>query len=325
MKWVPLLTAVIAAVGASSCLAAAAQDHKYPIKTVRLIVPLPPGGGNDMLARTINQKVSESWGQTLVIDNRGGAGGTIGVDLAAKSAPDGYTIVMGYIAPITVNVSLMKLPYDPVTDLAPVTIVALAQNVLVVNPSLPVSSTKEVIALLKSKPGQYHYASAGNGSSPHLSAELFKLMTGVSMNHVPYKGAAPALIDVISGQVALYFGSQPSSMPHVKAGRVRAIAVTGAKRSAVTPELPTIAESGVPGFESIQWYGLLAPAKTPPWIVEKLNRDFVAVLRSPDVKEKLFAQGFEAVGNSPREFAAFIRNEIAKWAKVVKEAQIRAD
>ena len=219
----------------------------------------------------------------------------------------------------------MKLPYDPVTDLAPITMLALAQNVLVVNPALPASSVKVLITLLNAKPGGYNYASAGNGSSPHLSAELFKLMTGVNMNHVPYKGAAPALVDVIGGQVSLYFGSLPSSLAQVKAGKVRALAVTGAKRSAITPDLPTIAESGVPGFESIQWYGLLAPGKTPNAIVDKLNRDFVAVLNNGEVKERLFAQGFEAVGNTRQEFAAFISNEIAKWAKVVKQAKIRAD
>lgn len=319
------LEAFVVAVLACACASAAAQDRKFPTKTVRLIVPLPAGGGTDLLARTINQKVSELWGHPLVIDNRGGAAGTIGVDLTAKAAPDGYTIVMGYIAPITVNVSLMKLPYDPVTDLAPITMVALAQNVLVVNPSLPASSVKDLIGLLKAKPGQYHYASAGNGSSPHLSAELFKLMAAVNMNHVPYKGAAPALTDVISGQVAMYFGSLPSSLPHVKSGKVRALAVTGARRSQVTPELPTIAESGVPGFESIQWYGLLAPGKTPTWVMDKLNRDFVAVLNNTEVKGRLFAQGFEVVGNSRQQFATFIKEEIAKWSKVVKQAGIRVD
>jgi tripartite-type tricarboxylate transporter receptor subunit TctC len=260
-----------------------------------------------------------------VIDNRGGAAGTIGVDLTAKAAPDGYTIVIGYIAPITVNVSLMKLPYDPVRDLAPITNLALAQNVLVVHPSLPAATVKELIALLRSRPGQYNYASAGNGSSPHLSAELFKLMAKVGMNHVPYKGAGPAIVDLISGQVSMYFGSQPSSMPHIRAGKVRALAVTGARRSALTPEIPTIAESGLPGFESIQWYGLLAPARTPPAILDKLNRDFVSVLTTPDVKERLFTQGYEVVGDSREQFGAFIKSEISKWAQVVKEARIRVD
>ena len=275
MKWIALYAATAFAF---ACTHGHGQENRFPAKTVRLIVPLPPGGGTDLLARTINQKLTERWGQTLVIDNRGGAAGTIGVDLTAKAAPDGYTIVIGYIAPIAVNVSLMKLPYDPVRDLAPITNLALAQNVLVVHPSLPATSVKDLIGLLASKPGRENNdASAGNGSSPHLSAELFKLMAKVSMNNVPYKGAGPAFVDLISGQVSMYFGSQPSSMPHVKAGKVRALAVTGARRSAITPDLPTISEAGLPGFESIQWYGLLAPSKTPAAILDKLNSDFVRV------------------------------------------------
>ncbi len=297
----------------------------FPERPVRLIVPLPPGGGTDLLARTLTQQLGERWGHNVVIDNRGGAGGTIGVDLAAKSQPDGYTIVMGYIAPISVNVSLGKLPYDPVKDLAPITMVAVAQNVLVVHPALAAANVKELIALLKAKPGYFHYASAGNGSSPHLSAELFKSMAGVNMNHVPYKGAGPAFIDLIAGQVSMYFGSLPSSLPHIRAGRVRALAVTGSKRSAIVPELPTITEAAVANFDSTQWYGILAPARTPPAIVEQLHRDLVAVLTIPAVKERLFGQGYEVVANSRAEFTQYIREEIAKWARVIKEAGIRAD
>ncbi len=306
-------------------LAAAGAAAAFPERPVRLIVPLPPGGGTDLLARTLTQQLGERWGHNVVIDNRGGAGGTIGVDIVAKSQPDGYTIVMGYIAPISVNVSLGKLPYDPVADLAPITMVAVAQNVLVVHPSLAATSVKELIALLKGKPGHFHYASAGNGSSPHLSAELFKGMAGVNMNHVPYKGAGPAFIDLIAGQVSMYFGSLPSSLPHIRSGRVRALAVTGAKRSPIVPELPTIAEAGVPGFDSTQWYGTFAPARTPPAIIEQLHRDHLAVLTNAAVRERLFAQGYEVVANSRAEFAQYIRTEIAKWAKVIKEAGIRAD
>ncbi len=314
-----------AGAGATWALCACAAPAAFPERPVRLIVPLPPGGGTDLLARTLTQQLGERWGHTVVIDNRGGAGGTIGVDLAAKSQPDGYTIVMGYIAPISVNVSLGKLPYDPVKDLAPITMVAVAQNVLVVHPSLAAANVKELIALLKGKSGYFHYASAGNGSSPHLSAELFKGMAGVNMNHVPYKGAGPAFIDLIAGQVSMYFGSLPSSLPHIRAGKVRALAVTGAKRSPIVPELPTIAEAAVPGFDSTQWYGILAPVRTPPAIIEQLHRDHVAVLGNPLVKERLFSQGYEVVANSRAEFAQYIRDEIAKWAKVVKEAGIRAD
>ncbi len=320
------LLAALSVVAAFVYLPAHAQSAGgFPSKPVRMIVPLPPGGGTDLLARTMNQRLSEMWGQQIVIDNRGGAGGTIGVDLAAKAVPDGYTIVMGYIAPISVNVSLSKLSYDPVRDLAPITMVAVAQNVVVVHPSIPANSMKELVALLKSRPNHYNYASAGNGSSPHLTAELFKLMTGATMNHVPYKGAGPAFIDLIAGQVSFYFGSLPSSLPHIKSGRVKALAVTGAKRSPIVPELPTIAEAAVPGFESTQWYGLLTSSKVPVDRLNKLNTDIVAALTNPQVKERLFGQGFEVVANSREEFGKYIREEIAKWAKVIKEAGIHAD
>ncbi|MBI4189531.1 MAG: tripartite tricarboxylate transporter substrate binding protein [Betaproteobacteria bacterium] len=324
-KYVLFFVAACAALLGVGSGSAAAQKSDYPAKSVRFIIPVPPGGGADLLARTIGQKLTEAWGQTLVIDNRGGAGGTIAVDMAAKAAPDGYTIVMGLIASIAVSVSLIKLPYDPVTDFAPITMLAVAQNILVVHPSLPAVSVKELIALLKSKAGHYHYASAGNGTSPHLSAELFKLMTGVSMNHVPYKGAGPALVDLIAGQVEIYFGSLPATLPQVKAGKLRVLAVTGSRRSQIVPDLPTVAEAGVPGFESNQWYGVLAPAKTPAWIADKLNRDFITVLKLSELRERLFSQGFEVVANSREEFSRYIREEIAKWAKVIKQAGIRAD
>lgn len=320
------LLAALAAISAFAAPYAVAQTAAgFPGKPIRMIVPLPPGGGTDLLARTMNQRLSEMWGQQIVIDNRGGAGGTIGVDLAAKAVPDGYTIVMGYIAPISVNVSLSKLSYDPVKDLAPITMVAVAQNVVVVHPSITANSMKELVALLKSRPNYYNYASAGNGSSPHLTAELFKLMTGATMNHVPYKGAGPAFIDLIAGQVSFYFGSLPSSLPHIKSGKVKALAVTGAKRSPIVPDLPTIAEAAVPGFESTQWYGLLTSSKVPADRLTKLNTDIVAALTNPQVKERLFGQGFEVVANSREEFGKYIRDEIAKWAKVIKEAGIHAD
>ncbi len=311
------------------CTSALAQDARsyppFPVKPVRFLIPVPPGGGADMLGRTLGQKLTDKWGQTVVIDNRSGASGTVAVDTTAKAAPDGHTIVMGLIASITIAVSLRKLPYDPVTDLAPVTMLAVAQNILVVHPSLQATSVKELIALLKAKPAQFSYASAGNGTSPHLSAELFKLMTGVSMTHVPYKGAGPALIDLVGGQVGIYFGSLPATMPSVRSGKLRVLAATGSKRSALAPELLTVAEAGVPGFESMQWYGVLAPAKTPVAILEKIRTDMVTTLQLPDVKERLLSQGFEIVGNSREEFGGYIKSEIAKWAKVIKEANIRAD
>jgi len=297
----------------------------FPDKPIRLIVPLPPGGGADALARILAPRLTEIWGQTLVIDNRGGAGGVLGTSLAAKSAPDGYTIMSGYMAPITVNVSLGKLPYDPVKDLAPITLAALAQNVMTVHPAVPATSVKEFIGVLKAKPGQYNYASAGSGSSPHLTAELFKQMTQTSMNHVPYKGAGPALTDVIAGQVTLYIGSLPASMPHIKSGRVRGLAVTGARRSPTLPDMPTVSEAGVTGFDSIQWYGFLAPAKTPVPVLDRLHKDLTTVLGDPTIKERLLPLGFELVASSREEFGKYIRDDIAKWAKVIAAAKIRAE
>lgn len=297
----------------------------YPSRPVRFLIPVPPGGGADLIGRLVGQKLSENWGQMVVIDNRGGASGTIAVDTAAKAPPDGHTIVMSLIASFTVAPVLSKLPYDPVADFAPVTMLAVAQNILVVHPSVPATNVKELVAVLRAKPGQYHYASAGSGTSPHLSAELFKIMTGVQMNHVPYKGAGPALVDLMSGQVSVYFGSIPATLPAVKSGKLRMLAASGSQRSVMLPDVPTIAEAGVPGFESMQWYGVMAPVRTPAWIVEKLNRDIVGVLKQPDIRERLLAQGFEVIGNSREEFGRYIKLEITKWAKVVKQAGIRAD
>jgi tripartite-type tricarboxylate transporter receptor subunit TctC len=311
----------------AACLSSpvTAQEQSYPARPVRFLIPVPPGGGADMLGRLVAQKLSESWGQMVVIDNRGGASGTIAVDLAAKAAPDGHTLVMGLIASITIAPSLGKIPYDPVTDLAPVTLLAVAQNILVVHPSLPAASVKELIALLKSRPGHYQYASAGNGTSPHLSAELLKMMAGVDMGHVPYKGAGPALLDLAAGRVGIYFGSLPSTMPVVKSGKLRVLAVSGSRRSTMAPELPTVSEAGVPGFESMQWYGVLAPARTPAVILDRLNRDMVRLLNIPDARDRLLGRGFEVVAGSRKEFGDFIKAEIAKWARVIKQAGIRAD
>lgn len=317
---------LIAALSAGAVGSSGAQPAAgFPEKPIRLIIPLPPGGGADALARTLAPRLTEIWGQTLVIDNRGGAGGVLGVSLAAKSPADGYTIMSGYMAPITVNVSLTKLPYDPIKDLAPITLAALAQNVMTVHPGVPATSVREFLGVLKAKPGQYNYASAGSGSSPHLTAELFKQMTQTSMNHVPYKGAGPALTDVIAGQVTLYIGSLPASIPHIKSGRVRALAVTGARRSPSLAEVPTVSEAGVTGFESIQWYGFLAPAKTPAPILDQLHKHITTAITHPAIRERLLPQGFEIVASSRDEFGRFIRDDIAKWAKVIAEAKIRAE
>ena len=298
----------------------------WPAKPIRYIVPFPPGGATDIIARAVAGEISKTLGQQVVIDNRGGAGGNIGTDIVAKAAPDGYTILMGTVGTHGINVSLYsKLPYDAVRDFAPVTLVATVPNVLVVHPSVPVKSVKELIAYAKANPGKLNFASSGNGTSIHLSGELFKTMTGVSMVHIPYKGSAPALADLLGGQADLMFDNLPPSLPHIKSGRLHALAVTTARRSAVMPDLPTMAEAGVPGYESGSWFGVLAPAGTPKDIVNRLNAEIVKALAVPEIRERLQAQGAEPVGNTPEQFAAFIRSEITKWAKVVKDSGAKID
>jgi len=317
--------ALLAAVLALCWSAQPATAQTWPEKPIRLVVPSPPGGGTDALSRLVAGKLGELNKWQMVVDNRAGAGGTIGVDLAAKAAPDGYTILMGYFAPIGVNPSLYKLPYDPVHDFAGVTLVATSQNLLAVHPSVPAKTVKEFIALLRSKPGQLTYGSGGMGSAMHVSAELFNMMAKVSMVHVPYKGAGPVANDLVGGQINLAFVSVPSSLPFVKSGRVRAIAVAGTKRSVALPDVPTVDESGLPGFESSQWYGVMAPIKTPRVIIDKLHQDFNEAMNVPDIKAQLIARGFELVGSTPTEFDQFIKNEIVKWAKVIKAAGIRGE
>jgi tripartite-type tricarboxylate transporter receptor subunit TctC len=283
-----------------------------------LVVPFPPGGGTDILARLFGQKVSETLSQQIIIDNRGGAGGTIGTDIAAKAPPDGYTLIL-VSGSHAINPGLyQKLPYDSINDFAPITQIATSPGILVVNPSLPVKSVKDLIALARAKPGQINYASAGSGTPPHLAGELFKVMAKIDMVHVPYKGNAPAFTDVIGGQVSLIFPTMPSAMPFIKSGKLRPIAVTSAKRSPAAPDIPTIAESGLPGYEATSWYGILAPARTPSQIVARLHEVLVSVIGAPDMKDKLAAQGLDPVGNTPQQFVAVINSEIVKWAKVIK-------
>jgi tripartite-type tricarboxylate transporter receptor subunit TctC len=310
-----------------ACAACAAWAQAYPAKSVRMVVPYPAGGYYDLLARVIGQKLGEMWGQTLVVDNRAGANGIVGTELVAKSPPDGYTIEMGGIGPHGINPSLYdKLPYDAVRDFAPVIHVANAPNVLVVHPSVPVASVAQLIALAKARPGQLNYASNGSGSSPHLSAEMFASMAGIRMQHVPYKGSAPAVTDILAGQVALLFGTMGDVVPHIRAGKLRALAVTGARRIPALPDVPTMIEAGVPGYESVAWFGVMAPAATPREIVLKLNQDIARTMQMPDVLEKITAQGSaEIVGGPPEQFGAFVRAEIAKWAKIVKESGAKAD
>jgi len=305
---------------------ASAQSATYPTKPIRLVVPFPPAGTTDILARAVAQKLSETWGQQVVVDNHPGAGGNIGSDIVAKASPDGYTLLMGTVGTHAINPSLYaKMPYDHVKDFAPVILVAGVPNVLVVNPSLPVKSVPELIAYGKANPGKLNFASSGNGTSIHLSGELFKTMTGIEMTHVPYKGSSPALTDLMGGQVQLMFDNLPSSLSFIKAGKLRALAVTSAERSATLPELPTLAESGLPGFEASSWFGILAPAGTPKAIVDKINGAVAAWLATPEAKEKLLSQGAISAGGSPDAFAKHIASETAKWAKVVKASGAHVD
>jgi len=298
----------------------------YPAKPIRLVVPFPPGGTTDILARIVAQKLTEAWGQPVVVDNRPGAGGNIGAELVAKSAPDGYTLLMGTVGTHAINASLYaKLPYDHVKDFAPVILVAGVPNVLVVNPSVPVNSVAELIAYAKANPGKLNFASSGSGTSIHLSGELFRTMAGVQITHVPYKGSAPAIADLVGGQVQLMFDNLPSSLAQIKAGKLRALAVTSDKRAPALPDVPTMAEAGLPGFEASSWFGVLAPAGTPPAIVGKLHAEIAKWLATPDAREKLSAQGANLAGFGPEEFARYIGSETAKWAKVVKESGAKVD
>ena len=298
----------------------------YPAKAVRIIVPIGPGGATDILSRTLGQRLALVWGQQVVVDNRPGAGSNIGFEVAAKAPPDGYTLLMAQ-PPFTVNVSLYKkLAYDPLRDFSAVTLAAEGANVLVVHPSVPARTLKDLVALAKAKPGLLSYASSGNGTTPHLSGELFKSMTGVDILHIPYKGASASVADLMGGHVALAFVSLSSVVPQLKAGRLRALGITSAKRSALMPDLPTFAEGGLAGFEVTGWYGVVVPAGTPKEIIDRLHADFTRTLALPDVVQALHASGLEAApSSSPDAFAAFLRAEISKWARVVKASGARAD
>ncbi len=303
---------------ALSAPACDALAQAYPARPVRLIVSFAPGGSVDLVARLIGQKLAEAWGQQVVIDNRAGAGGNLSAELAAKATPDGYTLYMSS-ASIVVNASLYRnLPYDPLKDFAPITLIASVQNVLVAHPSLPARNVSQLIALARKTPGAINYASTGSGSSGHLTMEMFKSMAGISLNHVPYKLVGQAITDLLSGQVSLWFPSMPSVLPHIKAGKMIALAVAGGKRASALAEVPTVAESGLPGFDASTWYPLLAPAATPKAVVDKIHAQVVAILGSAEIQERLAGQGVEAIGSTPAQLAAHLRSELAKWAKVVK-------
>ncbi len=298
---------------------------QYPVKPLRLIVPYPPGGGTDTLARLLVQKLSEALGQQVVLDNRPGAGANIGVEAAAKSPPDGYTLLLATIANAISASLYSKLNYDLVKDFSSVTLLATTPHMLVVHPSVPARSVKEFVALATARPQQLAYSSSGSGTPSHLAGELFASMTGVRLVHVPYKGGGPSVIALLSGEVSVGFATMPSVIPHVKAGKLRALAVTTAQRSPSFPQLRTISEAGVPGYDAGSWYGLLVPAGTPKEVVARLNAETVKLLKLPEVKGRLDSAGFEVLVSTPEEYAAFTRNEIEKWAKVVKASGARAD
>ena len=299
----------------------------YPNKLVRLIVPYPAGGPVDVIARLLAQKLTENEGQQIIIDNRGGANGIIGVEIAAKAAPDGYTLLMALTSTHSINPRMYsKLPYDPVRDFAPVALLAARPYILVVHPSVAAKSVRELIALAKSKPGELTYASGGGvGSGNHLAGELFKASAGVDILHVPYKGGAPALTELLGGQVAIFFAPIPIALSHVQAGKLRALAVTGAKRAPVTPDLPTMSEAGLPGFEFSIWDGMLAPARTPKEAISKVNAEIVKTLQMQDVKEKFSAMGAEPTGSTPEQLAAFMKADADKWANILKESGARVE
>lgn len=314
-----LLAALLAVAGA-------APAQTYPTRPIRWVVTYPPGGPTDVVARAIGAKLTEAWGQQIVIDNRAGAGGVIGTDIAAKAVPDGYTLLFGTSAGLTINPALnSKLPYDAVKDFAPVSLLVLNPQILVVHPTVPANSVKELVALAKARPGQLNYASVGLGSPNHMGMELLKALTGIDIVHVPYKGTGPAITDLLGGQVQLMFNSMPSVLPLVASGKLKALAVGSAQRSPAVPDIPTVAEAGVPGFENVTWYGMFAPAKTPHDIVVKLNKQVVQILAAPEMVQRLASQGAEPRSSTPEELTKFMRVESERWKKVIKTAGIKVE
>ena len=316
--------------GALLCLSVLASSpvhaQAWPSKPIRIIVPFAPGGPADLLPRLIGPKLTEAWSQPVVVENKPGAGGSIGMEMVAKSAPDGYTLVIGPTGNLVVNQHLFaSLPYDPMKDLAPITLIATFSNVLVVHPDVPATTVSELVAMAKAKPGSLSYGSPGTGSQPHLGGEYLKQLAGIEIVHVPYNGTAPALRDLLGGQIQFMFSQTSAALPQIQAGKLRALGVASLKRAAQLPEVPTIAESGLPGFEAVSWYALMAPAGTPKDVVAKLHGEIAKVLQMPDIREKLAAQGGEPVGNTPEQLATLMRSESARYAEIVKRGNIKAE
>jgi tripartite-type tricarboxylate transporter receptor subunit TctC len=319
----------VATAGALLALASAALAQgaaNYPTRQVRIVVPFAPGGTSDVLARAIGQKLSEAWKQPVVVDNKPGAGGNIGADLVAKAEPDGHTLLLLDLGTLTISPSIFpKMAYDPLKDLAPVTTVAVSPHALVVHPSVPASSVKELIAWAKANPGKLNFASAGNGTAVHLAGEQFKTMTGIEMVHVPYKGGAQALTAMVGGEVNMTLNGLLATLPHIKSGKLKALAIAGKTRSQALPDLPTVEEAGVKGFQSGSWQGLLATGGTPKDVVAKINAAVVQVLRTPEIKERMAGQGADVVGDSPEQLSTFLRDETVRWAKIVKDANVKVE
>ena len=311
------------AIGLIAALPAAAQE--YPAKPVRIIIGFPPGGATDLVARLMAPRYAGIFKQQFIVDNRPGANGVIGSDLAAKAAPDGYAIHLATIGSLVLSPATSKVPYDPLKDFAPISQAVALQNIFIVHPNLPVRSLKELTALARARPGALNFASSGQASPGHLAGELFKGMAKVNLVHVPYKGGGPAMIDLVAGHIEIFVAVISTAVPQVKAGKARALAVTGPRRAAALPDVPTVAETGLKGYEATNWYGMVAPADTPRTIIDRLNKATVAVLGMPDVKQALLDQGIEAAPNTPEQFAAYIKSETAKWAKVIKSADLKAE
>ncbi len=319
--------AIVGLIGASAMACAVqAQAQEYPSKPIRMIIPFVPGGANDVFGRLAGIKITEALGQQVIVENRGGAGGSVGMELAAKAPPDGYTLVLGNIANLSVNPTLYrKLSYNPVTDLQPITLMAKLPSILVVHPSLPAKNIKELISLARAQPARLTFGTGGGGSGSHLTMELFKLQSKIDLVHIPYKGVGPAMIDLLAGQITMSFGAVPGVGPYVRSARLRGLGVTSAGRIAAYPDMPTVAQAGLPGFEATLWYGVLAPAGTPMPIINRLHATLIRAMQSPDMKERFVAEGAEQVGSTPQEFQAFIKSEIERWAVVVRASGMRAE